>query len=139
MNKSELFKKAHELARTFTGDYSARFALAITELTGKVKAGYEYQAGKETIKVITQNKLLSKKEVAQIIEVIQSEVTDEVEDRLYNENPANFKQAIVDLKLGLIFKLAPNSRQGYYEYSKRFERELDLTGYQREVFRFFNK
>lgn len=46
MNKSELFTQAHALAKTFTGDYSARFALAITELTGKVKAGYEYVAGK---------------------------------------------------------------------------------------------
>lgn len=29
MTKSELFKTAHEMARTFTGDYRARFALAL--------------------------------------------------------------------------------------------------------------
>lgn len=29
MTKSELFKKAHEMARTFVGNYRARFALAL--------------------------------------------------------------------------------------------------------------
>ncbi len=39
MTKSELFRKAHEIARTFTGDYRARFALAlklIREEAGKM-------------------------------------------------------------------------------------------------------
>jgi len=62
MNKSELFTQAHALAKTFTGDYSARFALAITELTGKVKAGYEYVAGQE----VNQNEITMSEEAKEI-------------------------------------------------------------------------
>lgn len=138
MTKVELFRKAHQLAKTFTGDYRARFSLALIELTGIVKAGHIYTEG-ESMKVITEKKLLSKREVVEIIEIVNSQVTDEVEDRLYNENPANYKQAIVDFKLGLVFQLAPNSKTGYGEYRLMFENGLNLKGYDSQVFRFFNR
>lgn len=50
MTKAELFRKAHQLAKTFTSDYRARFSLALVELTGIVKAGHIYTEG-ESMKV----------------------------------------------------------------------------------------
>lgn len=37
MTKSEIFKTAHKLARTFEGDYQARFALALKEVYASLK------------------------------------------------------------------------------------------------------
>lgn len=38
MNKSELLKKAHALAKEFTGNYSARFALALRQVYQSLKS-----------------------------------------------------------------------------------------------------
>lgn len=39
MNKAEIFKAAHKLARTFEGDYRACFALAIKEIYSLIAKG----------------------------------------------------------------------------------------------------
>lgn len=54
MTKRELFKKAHEIARTFTGDYRARFALAlklIREGAGKMEEKLEQPESVSRIRV----------------------------------------------------------------------------------------
>lgn len=38
MNKSQLMKKAHELAKTFEGDYSIRLSIALKMLWNRMKA-----------------------------------------------------------------------------------------------------
>jgi hypothetical protein len=38
MTRSQIFTAAHKLAKTFTGDYSACFALALTEVYASLKA-----------------------------------------------------------------------------------------------------
>jgi hypothetical protein len=39
MTKSNLFKKAHKIARTLEGDYSARLALALRQVWSEIKGG----------------------------------------------------------------------------------------------------
>ena len=71
MNKSQIFKKAHELAKEFTGNYSARFALALKSIYKNLKAElviknaltnfkqvtpsddatYEFVLGRETVSI----------------------------------------------------------------------------------------
>lgn len=38
MNKSQIFKAAHQLAKEFTGNYSARFALALRQVYQSLKS-----------------------------------------------------------------------------------------------------
>lgn len=49
MNKSEIFKAAHKLAKSFVGSYVARFALALKQLYSRIKKGEKMEVTNHTV------------------------------------------------------------------------------------------
>ena len=53
MNKQEIFKAAHEMARTFVGAYAARFALALKTIYKSIK-----RASKMTLRFVKMHSFM---------------------------------------------------------------------------------